>query len=218
MFTTLLGTKLYIPPLSRALVPRRRLISQLESGLGAKLTLALAPAGFGKTTLISSWIRSWQESPSSARPQVAWLSLDGEDDEPIRFGSYCIRALQTIAPHIGEAAKSMLDLPQPVKPEHLITSLINDLAASPRPVLLVLDDYHFISSPVIHQAMAFWLDHAPPQLHLLITSREEPPLPLARFRMRGQLVEIGLQDFRFTHEEAAAFLDQVMGLRLTAER
>jgi len=217
MFTTLLGTKLYIPPLGRALVPRRRLISQLESGLGAKLTLVLAPAGFGKTTLISSWIRSWQEAQSSPRPQVAWLSLDSDDDEPIRFGSYCIRALQTVAPHIGEAAESMLDLPQPVKPEHFITSLINDLAALPHPVLLVLDDYHFIRNPVIQQAMAFWLEHASPQFHLLITSREEPPLPLARFRMRGQLVEIGLQDLRFTHEEAAAFLDQVMGLKLTAE-
>ena len=221
MSTTLLGTKLCIPPLGRALVPRQRLISQLESGLGAKLTLVLAPAGFGKTTLISSWVRSWQEAQLSARPQapprVAWLSLDSDDDEPIRFGSYCIRALQTIAPHIGEAAKSMLDLLQPVKPEHFITSLINDLADSPHPVLLVLDDYHFIRDPLIHQAMAFWLEHASPQFHLLITSREEPPLPLARFRMRGQLVEIGLQDLRFTHEEAAAFLDQVMGLRLTAE-
>ncbi|HKC86517.1 MAG TPA: helix-turn-helix transcriptional regulator, partial [Blastocatellia bacterium] len=111
----------------------------------------------------------------------------------------------------------MLDLPQPVKPEHFITSLINDLADPPQPVLLVLDDYHFIRSPVIHNAMAFWLDHAPPQFHLLITSREEPPLPLARFRMRGQLVEIGFQELRFTHEEVVAFLDQVMGLSLTAE-
>ncbi len=217
MFTTLLGTKLYIPPLGRAFVPRQRLISRLESGLGAKLTLVLAPAGFGKTTLITSWIRSWQEVASPARPQVAWLSLESDDDEPIRFGSYCIHALQTIAPHLGEAAKTMLDLPQPVKPEHFITSLINDLADLRKPVLLVLDDYHFILNQVIHDAMAFWLDHAPPNFHLLITSREEPTLPLARWRVRGQLVEIGFEDLRFNHEEAAAFLDQVMGLRLTAE-
>src|SRR5262247_3017825 len=118
MFTTLLGTKLCIPPLGRALVPRQRLISQLERGLGAKLSLVLAPAGFGKTTLITSWIRSWQEVKSLARLQVAWLSLDSGDDEPIRFESYCILALQTIASHIGEAAKSMLAFPQPVKPEH----------------------------------------------------------------------------------------------------
>jgi len=176
MSTTLLGTKLHIPPLGRACVPRQRLISQSESGLGAKLTLVLAPAGFGKTTLVASWIRSWQEAQSPARPQVAWLALDGEDDEPIRLGSYCILALQTVAPHLGEAAKSMLDFPQPVKPEHLITSLINDLADYQQPVLLVMDDYHFIQSPVVHEAMAFWLDHAPPNFHVLITSREEPPL------------------------------------------
>src|SRR5262249_28872883 len=128
MLTTLLGTKLHIPPLGRALVPRQRLLDQLERGLGANFTLVLAPAGFGKTTLITSWIRSWQETQSSARPQVAWLSLDSEDDEPIRFGSYCILALQTIASHIGEGAKSMLAVPHPVKPEHFITSLINDLS------------------------------------------------------------------------------------------
>jgi ATP/maltotriose-dependent transcriptional regulator MalT len=217
MSTTLLGTKLHIPPLTRAFVPRPRLISQLESGLSTKLTLLLAPAGFGKTTLIASWIRSRQEIQSTDRLHVAWLSLDADDDEPNQFESYCILALQTIAPHLGEAAKSMLDFPQPVKPEHLITSIINDLADWNKPLLLVLDDYHFIRSRVIHEAMAYWLDHAPPQFHLLITSREEPPLPLARWRVRGQLVEIGLQDLRFTHEETAAFLDQVMGLSLTTE-
>src|SRR5262249_42350912 len=217
MLTTLLGTKLHIPPLGRALVPRQRLIAQLERGLGTKLTLVLAPAGFGKTTLITSWIRSWHEEQSVTRPQVAWLSLDSDDDEPIQYGSYCTLALQTISPHLGEAAKSMLAFPQPVKPEHLITSLINDLADWQKPVLLVLDDYHFIQSQVIHEAMAFWLDRPPPLFDLLITSGEEPPLPLARWRVRGQLVEIGFQDLRFTHEEAAAFLDQVMGLDLTAE-
>ncbi|MEW6730603.1 MAG: LuxR C-terminal-related transcriptional regulator [Acidobacteriota bacterium] len=217
MSRTLLGTKLHIPPLGRALVPRQRLISQLESGLNVKLSLVLAPAGFGKTTLITSWIRSWQDTQSHTHPQVAWLSLDRNDDDPSQFGSYCILALQTIAPHLGEVAESMLGLPQPMTPEHMISSLINDLAGWHRPILLVLDDYHFIQSQEIHDAIAFALDYAPPQFHLLITSREEPPLPLARWRVRGQLVEIGFQDLRFTHEETAAFLDQVMGLKLTTE-
>src|SRR5262249_17913828 len=120
MLTTLLGTKLRIPPLGRALVPRQRLLAQLERGLGANFTLVLPPAGFGKPPLTPAWIRSWQETQPLARPQVAWLSLDSDDDEPIRFGSYCTLALQTIASHIGEGAKSMLAVPQPVKPEHFI--------------------------------------------------------------------------------------------------
>src|SRR5262245_22005239 len=123
MSTRLLGTKVHTPPPGRTIVPRQRLLAKLESGLKGKLTLVLAPAGFGKTTLITSWIR--KETQPANRPLVARLSLDGDDDEPDRFWSYCILALQTIAPHVGEAAGSMLDLPQPVAAEHFITSLIN---------------------------------------------------------------------------------------------
>jgi LuxR family maltose regulon positive regulatory protein len=217
MPATLLGTKLHIPPLGPVLVPRPRLLAQLENGLEKNLTLVLAPPGFGKTTLISSWIRSWQDSQLQDRPRVAWLSLDRDDDELDRFLSYCISALQTVAPHLGEAARSILDFPQPVAAESLLTSLINDLTEWQKPLLLVLDDYHFVQSPEIHQAIAFWLDHSPPECHLLITSREEPPLPLARWRVRGQLVEIGFEELRFSHEEADKFLHDVMGLNLTSE-
>lgn len=217
MSATLLSTKLHLPPSRRALVPRQRLISQLEGGLNGKLTLVLAPAGFGKTTLVTSWIHGWQPKPAVTRPRAAWLSLDSNDDELNQFLSYCILALQTVEPHLGEAARSLLDFPQPVTCEHLITSLINDLTELQKPVLLVLDDYHFIQSQAIHEALSFWLDHAPTHFHLLISSREEPALPLARWRVRGQLNEIGFEDLRFTHEESNAFLREIMGLNLTVE-
>lgn len=217
MSATLLGTKLHIPPLGPVLVTRPRLLAQLENGLGKNLTLVLAPPGFGKTTLITSWIRTWQDKQMPDRPRVAWLSLDRDDDELDRFLSYYIFALQTVAPHLGEAARSILEFPQPVTPESLVTSLINDLADWQKPLLFVLDDYHFVQSPAIHQAIRYWVDHAPPEFHLLITSREEPPLPLARWRVRGQLVEIGLQELRFSHDEAETFLHEVMGLNLTSE-
>lgn len=213
----MLGTKLHIPPSHRVLVSRPRLLTQLENGLGARLIIVVAPAGFGKTTLVASWIHNWLKTGSVARPQVAWLSLDSNDDEPNRFLTYCIFALQTIAPHLGEAAKSMLDFPQPVTLEHLLTSLLSDLIDWDKPILLVLDDFHFMRNPATHEALTFWLAHAPPHFHLLITSREEPPLPLANWRVQGQLAEIGFEDLRFTHDEAAAFLRQVMGLNLTAE-
>jgi ATP/maltotriose-dependent transcriptional regulator MalT len=217
MSATLLGTKLHIPPLRHVLVSRPRLVSRLDKGINGRLTLILAPPGFGKTTLVSSWIHTCENSKSTVRPRVAWLSLDRNDDEPNRFLTYCILALQTVAPHLGEAAKSMLDFPQLVTPEHLITSLINDLADWQKPILLALDDYHFIQSQAIHGALSFWLDNAPPNFHLLITSREEPTLPLARWRVRGQLAEIGFEDLRFTHDEAETFLRQVMELNLTPE-
>nr|ALV86488.1 LuxR family transcriptional regulator [uncultured bacterium 20] len=217
MFVTPLGTKIHTPSPGRAFVPRQRLVSQLESGLGAKLTLVLAPAGFGKTTLVSSWIRSRGDAQSPALPHVAWLSLDENDDESTQFLSYLILALQTVAPHLGEAAKSLLDFPHPVAPEHLVSSIVNDLDDWREPTLLVLDDYHFIRSQAIHDAVAFLIDYAPPHFHVLVASRNEPPLALARWRVRGQLVEIGFQDLRFTREETAEFLNHVMGLDLTAD-
>jgi LuxR family maltose regulon positive regulatory protein len=239
----LLRTKLYIPPLRREQVPRPRLIERLDAGLRRKLTLVSAPAGFGKTTLLSEWIGNWEsgigklgnqaasqplhpnpQSPIS-NPKFAWLSLDESDNDPTRFLAYCIAALQTLAlsqvegieANIGKGALSALESPQPPPAEAILTSLINEVAAVPDRIILVLDDYHLIEAQPIHDALTFLLRHLPPQMHLVIATREDPHLPLARLRARGQLTELRATDLRFTSSEAAAFLNQVMGLDLSAE-
>ena len=211
----LLTTKLYIPPVRPELVSRSRLIERLDVGLlgqgggfARKLTLVSAPAGFGKTTLVAEWL-------SGVAHPVAWLSLDEEDNDPARFFAYLVAALQTVDPNVGQAAQAMLQSPQPPPPEPLLASLINDVAATPRPFVLVLDDYHLIHTLPIHQQLAFLLDHQPPQIHLVIGSREDPPLPLSRLRARGQMVDIRQADLRFTEEEASNFLQQIMQLDLT---
>ncbi|MCA9969341.1 MAG: hypothetical protein KC425_03950 [Anaerolineales bacterium] len=171
------------------------------------MTLVSAPAGFGKTTLISEWHAGCE------RP-FAWLSLDARDGDPIRFLAYFIAALQTHAPVVGKRVAAMLESPQPLPTESILTTLLNDLAAIPKAFALVLDDYHVVDAPAIDQAVIFLLEHMPPQLHLVITTREDPNLPLSRLRARGQLTELRAADLRFTHAEAAAFLKQVMGLEL----
>ena len=202
----LLQTKLYLPRLRPSLVPRPRLIQTLNQGLTGKLTLISAPAGFGKTTLISSWIDALPTSdaaPSSHR--IAWLSLDEDDSAPIRFLSYVIAALQHIDPHIGESALPLLQaLPLPLS--SVMTTLLNDIAKQPDSLLLVLDDYHAVDSRSIDEALTFLLDNLPPQLHLAITSREDPNLPLARLRAHGLLTELRAADLRFTVAETAVFL------------
>jgi len=210
MITPLLTTKLYVPPVRPELVSRPRLIERLNEGLTRKLTLVSAPAGFGKTTLVSAWVRAVRESPLG----VAWLSLDEEDNDPVRFLTYFIAALQRIDPSIGQAAQAMLQAPQPAQPETLLTSLINDIAATPSPFILILDDYHLIHTLPIHQQLAFLLAHQPPSMHLGLVSREDPPLPLSRLRARGQTVEIRQDDLRFTAEEATEFLRRMMRLEL----
>ncbi len=208
MTTPLLATKLYTPPVRPELVSRLRLVERLDVGPNRKLTLVSAPAGFGKTTLVAEWLGS------VGRP-VAWLSLDEEDNDPARFFTYLVAALQTVDPNIGQAAQAMSQSSQPPPPEALLASLINDLAAMPRPCILVLDDYHLIRSLPIHQMLAFLLEHQPPQTHMVIASREDPPLPLSRLRARGQIVEIRQADLRFTGEEALDFLQHVMRLNLS---
>jgi LuxR family maltose regulon positive regulatory protein len=207
----LLTTKLYIPPLRPNLVPRPRLNQRLSDRVGHKLTLVSAPAGFGKTTLLSAWIHAGEQ-------RVTWLSLDEGDNDPARFWTYVIAALQRLHARIGETALSLLESPQPPPPEALLTLLLNDIAAFAQPFSLVLDDYHVITAQGVHQGVAFLLDHLPPQMHLMITSRADPPLALTRLRARNQLTEIRAADLRFTAEEAAAFLNEVMGLGLTAEQ
>ncbi len=220
----LLVTKLYIPPASHNLVSRPRLTARLNDGLRCPLTLVSAPAGFGKTTLLSEWIHSLALTPapsSSGRGEMearaAWVSLDCGDNDPARFWAYFIAALETLQAGIGESAMALLQS-SPMPPvEMFLTSLINAVAAIPQDFALVLDDYHVIESQAVHDAVAFLLDHLPPAMHLIIASRADPPLPLPRLRARGQLVELRAADLRFTPDEAAAFLNQVMSLGLTPE-
>ncbi len=211
----ILATKLYIPPPRPRVVHRARLIDRLQAGLqrAPGVILISAPAGFGKTTLVSEWLAG-RGGVTPPLP-IAWLSLDKEDDDLPRFLAYFIAALQTIAPAVGEATLGALHASQPPPADVLLTALLNDLAALGETVL-VLDDYHVIESPAIEEALTFFVDHLPPQFRLVIATREDPPLPLARLRARGQLTELRATDLRFTSAEAADFLNQVMGLNLAA--
>lgn len=211
----LLTTKLYIPHGRAALVPRPRLSARLDAGLGGRLTLVSAPAGFGKTTLLAEWIRELAQRPGA--PAVGWLSLDEGDSDPARFWSYTIAALQAARPEVGRAALALLHAPQPPQISTIVTTLINEVAGVPGRVVVVLDDYHLIDSPAVHDGLAFLLDHLPPQLHLVVAGRADLPLPLARLRARGQLAELRTEDLRFTPDEAAAFLHQVLGPELSPE-
>jgi LuxR family maltose regulon positive regulatory protein len=206
----LLRTKLFIPPSRPKVVLRPRLIERLNEGLQRKLTLISASAGFGKTTLVSEWIAT------CGRP-AAWLSLDEGDADPARFISYLVKALQTIQAGIGEGLLAALQSPEPLQIETILTSLLNDISTIPGNFLLVLDDYHSIDSQPVDKSLAFFIEHQPPQMHLLIATREDPSLPLARLRGRGQLTELRLADLRFTSAEAAEFLNRVMGLNLSEE-
>jgi LuxR family maltose regulon positive regulatory protein len=216
MLVTLLRTKLELPTPRPTLVPRSRLIERLDAGLTTRLSLVVAPAGFGKTTLVSEWIAGMRNS-GDRRCSVTWFSLDEADNEPFRFAAHLIAALQKVELAVGEAAQALLRSPQLPPAEVVITALINDLAALPAPLVLVLDDYHVIRAEWVHTALRFLLDHQPSSLHLVLIAREDPPLPLSRLRVRSQLVEIRARDLRFTLDETVAFLDQTMGLSLTAQ-
>jgi LuxR family maltose regulon positive regulatory protein len=196
-------------------VPRAHLIERLNAGLGRKLTLVSAPAGFGKTTLVSEWVHALGKA---ALPNaVVWLSLDESDNDPARFLTYLITALQTIESDVGKGVLIALQSPQPPSTEAILIPLINEISAIPGRIVLVLDDYHLIQDRSIHDALAFLLRRLPSQMHLVIATREDPPLPLARLRARGQLTELRATDLRFASAEAAAFLNQVMGLDLSEE-
>ncbi len=221
MATPILVTKLFKPPIRPELVPRPRLIERLNAGLrqnqgfGRKLTLISAPAGFGKTTLVSEWVQAM----GSATPPiaVAWLSLDEEDNDPTRFLAYVLAALQTIDVELGSGARSLLQSQQSRPAEWILTSLINEVAETDQNFILFLDDYHVIQNRQIHDVLTFLLDHLPPQMHLAIASRANPPLPLTRLRGRGELTELRASDLRFTPGEAATYLSQMMGLDLSEE-
>ncbi len=209
--SSLLATKLHIPRPRPHLVVRSHLLAQLQQGMEQALTLISAPAGFGKTTLLAQWLAH------SGMP-VAWLSLEAEDNDPTRFLSYVIAALQTLDAQVGTTALEMLRTPQPPSPETVLAVLANDLVSHEGgDFVLVLDDYHVITADPIQRGMAFLLEHLPPQLHLILATRADPPLPLAWLRAQGQLCEVRAAHLRFGPAEASAFLQTVMGLDLEAK-
>ncbi len=209
MSAPILTTKLYIPQSRQKVVVRPRLSEQLNETLRRKLTLLSAPAGFGKTTLLAEWCNQ-QSAP------VAWLSLEESDSTPARFLAYLVAALQTILPSIGAGVSAVLQAPQPPPTEAILTVLLNEIAAIPEQFILVLDDYHLIDSVEIDRALPFLIEHLPPQMHLVIATRQDPQLSLAQLRARDELIELRAADLRFTFSEAAEFLNRVMGLNLSA--
>jgi LuxR family maltose regulon positive regulatory protein len=210
--TPLLKTKLYIPPSRPNVVLRPRLMERLEAALRLhhRLTLVSAKAGAGKTTLVSEWLHQ-QERPAT------WLSLGANDNDPRRFFGYLVASLSQLDAKIGQTALSQMETPGLPEAEALVVGLINDVASSSIPFILVLDDYHLIQNAWIHQAVGYLAEHLPHELHLIITTRVDPPLPLARLRGRGQVTEIRDHDLRFTPEEADQFLNQVMELEIPAK-
>ena len=210
MTLPILATKLYIPPPRPNLVIRPRLIERLNESKLCRLTLISAPAGFGKTTLVSEWAAVCDQ-------KVAWLSLDKEDNDLTRFLTYFVAALQTIAANFGKEVLPILQSPQPPPTESILTTLLNEITLIPDNFVLVLDDYHVIDSKLVDEAIAFLLKHLPPEVHLVVITREDPQLPLPQLRARGQLAELRIADLRFTLTESAEFLNQMMGLNLTAE-
>ena len=206
----LLKTKLFVPHLPQVLVKRVRLIERINAGTGGPLTLVSAPAGFGKTTAVAAWAEQ-------SRMPVAWLSLDEDDNTPQRFFSYLIAALDQVAGEALSGTLSVLQSPQPFQLPMLVMSLLSELEAIPQPFVLVLDDYHTLHAQALHEALAQLLDHLPPQMHLVLATRADPPVQLARMRARGALVELRADDLRFSYAESAEFLNRVMGLDLDTQ-
>lgn len=210
MVSPILSTKIFIPPARPDLLARPRLVQKLDESLDYPLTLISASAGSGKTTLLSEWVSAGQ------RP-VAWVSLDQGDNNPAQLITYLVHALRTLQPDFGSQTLENLLAAQNDPPEMQLITLINELAAIPENVSLVLDDYHAISDQQVHDLLTFFLDHLPPQIHLVIASRIDPPFPIARYRAGNQVCEIRGQDLRFSVAEAAEFLQRTMGLSVSAE-
>ena len=206
----LLAMKLHAPRRRPGVVQRQRLSNRLAAAKATSVTLVSAPAGFGKSTLLAEWFCDG-DGDGSVTP---WLSLDAGDNDPAVFWSYAIAAIRRAAPQIGASALASLQALQPLT--NVVAALLNDLYDLADPVVVVFDDYHVIDSPDIHESVAYLIDHAPPTFHLVLASRSDPPIPLARLRARGQLLEIRAADLRFTHDEATSYLNDTMGLSLDA--
>ena len=204
----LVWSKLAAPAPRAGVLARASLQSLLEVGLGAKLCLVDAPAGFGKTTLLAQW------RAAAGGRQVAWVSLDEGDDDPTRFWVYVVEALRTVEPGVGASALAALGRPSADLYRMVLPGLLNELSRVELPLFLVLDDYHLITNPTCHQTLTFFLDHVPADVHVVLSGRSDPPLPLARMRARGELAEIRVADLQFTDEEALALLNGPMGLQL----
>ena len=211
MSSTLLNTKLFIPRTRPDLIPRARLTEQLQTGAWRALTLVSAPAGFGKTTLVADWVREsgWK---------AAWVSLDEGDNDVSRFLSYLTLALREIGDGIGQTALDILQSSQSPSVEAVLTGLLNEVATLPDDFIVVLDDYQSIVAQPVHDALGYLLEHIPPQMHLVIATRADPPLPLSRLRVRGQMTEVRAADLRFTEDETSAYLNDLMGLGLSHEQ
>jgi len=212
MARPVIATKLYVPKLRRGLVARPRLLERLGRGTESRLTLVSAPAGFGKTTLLAEWLG---EATGEDRC-VAWLSLDPADSEPSSFWTYVVTALHMAVPGVGSAALELI-ASSPLPTDLVLTTLLNELAAAPGEVWLVLDDYHLADSHDVRDGMTLLLEHLPHHVHVVLSTRADPDLPLARWRVRGELVEIRAADLRFTFDEAATYLNEATGLHLAAE-
>jgi len=210
---TLLRTKLFIPPLRPNVVPRPHLIERLNRGqqLGCKLTLISAPAGFGKSTLVSNWL-------AETGVQAAWLSLDQGDNDPVRFWTYLITAIQTVYQDVGSEAHQIISTPQLRNTEPVVITLINDIAQLAHDLVVVLDDYHVIEAEQVHAGLSYLLEHHPPNLHLILLTRVDPAISLARLRAHGRLVEIRAGDLQFSTEEAAVLFNNVASLNLRLEQ
>lgn len=206
----LLATKLTIPRVRSGYLARSRLLKSLDEAMDRGLILVCTPAGFGKTTLIADWA-------DQARRPVAWFSLEPDDSDPVRFWRYVVAAFEHAGVAVGRRVRSLLEAPRGVSSEDVATALLNELETRPDEVTLVFDDYHVIESRRVHDGMTFLADHLPPQLHVLIASRSDPPLPVARLRARGQLVELRAGDLRFTPQESADLLREVWDLDLSPE-
>ncbi len=203
------GTKLRVPQSRRELVVRTRLTDRFptEPGSMPRLVLVAAPAGFGKTTLLTQWL-------SHCGARVAWLSLDAGDADLRRFLTHLVAALQVSSPEVGAEAASLLEGDRAFRAEDVLAVLVDDLDALSGATVIALDDYHVVDAVAVHEAVTFLLDNLPPQVTLAMTTRADPPLPLSRLRARGELLEIRAADLRFTQAEATAFLNEVMGLGL----
>jgi LuxR family maltose regulon positive regulatory protein len=213
----LLGTKLYRPRPRRGAVPRPRLLEQLNRALDSSLTIVSAPAGFGKSTLLAAWLAE-ESAAEAGDPAAAWLSLDAGDNDPASFWTYVIASLRTVAPDVGTETLALVETRSPASPQALLTGLLNDLGGAAGELVLVIDDYHVIETTAVHEGLEFLIANMPPNVHLVLASRADPPLPLARLRARGDLVEVRAADLRFSAEEASDYLTGVMGLRLTPQQ
>lgn len=213
----ILTTKLHIPQSRATFVNRPHLIKRLDACLYRQLTVVSAPAGFGKTTLVANWIQRLRDAEADAKSVFVWVTLDQNDNDPVRFLTYFIAGLQKIETSLGEAALDWLDSSAEPPIEAVLAEVINDVVELPRHVTFILDDFHLITEPIIHKAFTFLLDNQPSNLHLVVISRADPPWPLARLRARQELNEIRAKDLRFSVAETAVFLNDTMNLTLTLE-